>query len=137
MIDANSKNKTADRSPISYSSIAAVLAALGVGLGAFGAHALEETLLSRGTLDTWKTAQFYHLAHAIALFFLARGGAIPRWPARLLVAGILLFSGSLYLLALTGWSWLGPVTPFGGLSFIAAWILLALRRPIPQPTDPR
>lgn len=113
--------------------IAAALAgASGVALGAFGAHALRERL-DPAALATWHTAVLYHLIHALALLALvlfarATGRAVAI-PAALFGAGIVLFSGSLYGLALTGWRWLGPVTPIGGLAFLAGWIaLVALAR---------
>jgi uncharacterized membrane protein YgdD (TMEM256/DUF423 family) len=110
--------------------IAAALAgATGVALGAFGAHALRARL-DATALSTWQTAVLYHLLHAVvlvalALFARATGRSVGL-PFALFGAGILLFSGSLYLLALTGWRWLGPVTPVGGLAFLAGWIALAL-----------
>ena len=105
----------------------AVLAAIGVALGAFGAHGLR-TMLDEGRLGCWQTGVQYHLWHAIALIALA---AVPlaglRGPAWLLALGILIFSGSLYVMALTGIRWLGAVTPLGGLCFIAGWLWLAWR----------
>ena len=111
--------------------IAAVLCFLAVALGAFGAHALRSTLEGRGMLDVWNKAVFYHFIHAIALLVLALYGTINRGARWLLLAGILLFSGSLYLLALIPQArdWLGPVTPVGGLCFLAAWAWLALAPP--------
>lgn len=103
-----------------------LLAALAVGLGAFGAHALKELLAQNDTTDTWKTAAHYHLAHAIALFVLAAAGERLRckWAFPLLTVGIVLFSGSLYLLSTVQWGILGPITPFGGIAFIFGWIAL-------------
>jgi len=104
---------------------------LGVALGAFGAHALRGKL-GPGLAEVWQTAVLYHLVHAIGLVlvgltFLALPHAkLLRWSGWLLAAGILLFSGSLYLLVLTGMHWIGAVTPFGGAAFLAAWALLAL-----------
>jgi uncharacterized membrane protein YgdD (TMEM256/DUF423 family) len=102
-----------------------------VGLGAFGAHALKARLQTAGTESTWDTAVHYHLLHAVVLLLLgvwarhspALVGSISTsgW---FFVAGIILFSGSLYGLALGGPRWLGPVTPLGGLAFIAAWLWL-------------
>lgn len=103
---------------------------MGVALGAFGAHALKERLVDAGFLETWKTAVFYHLVHA-ALAWTA--GFCAKLPNKLMlraascwVAGILLFSGSLYGLALGGPRWLGPITPLGGLFFIIGWVFAAL-----------
>ncbi len=116
---------------MSWSAVGAILMAVAVMLGAFGAHGL------RGKLDdysmgVYERAVFYHFVHALGLLgvpLFVRLGTLPestgRWVAILLVAGILLFSGSLYALALSGVRILGAVTPFGGISFIAAWALLA------------
>jgi uncharacterized membrane protein YgdD (TMEM256/DUF423 family) len=116
-----------------WSSIAAALMALGVILGAFGAHALKDRL-DAYSLDVWQKAVFYHLIHALGMLLvgtLLRAGALTESACTtvcaLLLAGILLFSGSLYVLALTGNRSLGAVTPFGGLAFIAAWLILAYR----------
>ena len=116
---------------MNWGATAAVLLALAVGLGAFGAHGL------RGRLDEYATgiyekAVFYHFVHALGLLAtatLARLGhlAAPAGSASswLLAGGILFFSGSLYLLAVTGQRWLGAVTPIGGVMFIAGWLVLA------------
>ena len=111
--------------------IAAVLCFLAVALGAFGAHGLRSTLQARGMLDVWNKAVFYQFVHAIALLVLALYGTINRGACLLLLIGILLFSGSLYLLALIPQArdWLGPVTPLGGLCFLAAWAWLVLAPP--------
>lgn len=107
--------------------VAAIAGASGVAFGAFGAHALRSRL-DATALSTWNTAVLYHLLHAcvlVALILFARAtGRTVTLPATLFAAGIVLFSGSLYLLALTGWRWLGPVTPVGGLAFLAGWIAL-------------
>ena len=106
----------------------AVLAGLAVMAGAFGAHALEGTL-STETLETYSTAVRYQMYHALGL--LGAGWVMKEWRTNvagvsgwLFLAGILLFSGSLYLLSLTGIGWLGAITPFGGLAFIIGWFLL-------------
>ena len=109
--------------------IAAVLCFLAVALGAFGAHGLRSTLEARGMLDVWNKAVFYHFIHAIALLVLALYGTLNRGVCLLLLIGILLFSGSLYLLALTNLRWLGAVTPFGGLCFLAGWAWLVVASP--------
>jgi len=109
--------------------LAAALCFLAVVLGAFGAHALRSTLELRGTLNTWHTAVLYHFIHAIALLVLALYGANNRGAWWLLFAGIVLFSGSLYAIALTNLRWLGPVTPVGGLCFLAGWVLLIIAPP--------
>jgi len=109
--------------------IAALLCFLAVALGAFGAHALRSTLEARGMLDVWNKAVFYQFIHAVALLVLALYGTVNRGACLLLLIGILLFSGSLYLLALTSLRWLGPVTPIGGLCFLAGWAWLVLSPP--------
>jgi len=109
--------------------IAAVLCFLAVALGAFGAHSLRSTLESRGMVDVWNKAVVYQFIHAIALLALALYGTINRGACWLLFAGILLFSGSLYLLALTNLRWLGPVTPVGGLCLLAGWAWLFFAPP--------
>jgi uncharacterized membrane protein YgdD (TMEM256/DUF423 family) len=109
---------------------AALALAAAVALGAFGAHALKGWLAAE-MLATYQTAVQYHFWHALGLLavgvLMTRSPDAPAlaWVAWLLVAGLLLFSGSLYLLALTGASWLGAVTPLGGIAFIAAWLGLA------------
>lgn len=116
---------------MNWSAIGAIALALAVIIGAFGAHALEGRLdaYSRGV---YETAVMYHFFHALGILIvsmLARNGALTEARTALvcwlLSAGILLFSGSLYALAISGVRALGAVTPFGGLSFIAAWVLLA------------
>jgi uncharacterized membrane protein YgdD (TMEM256/DUF423 family) len=109
--------------------LAAIMGALGVITGAFGAHALEERL-SADDLDTWQTAARYHFFHVVALLAVAYaagrwGGGLTTAAGALFVASVVLFSGSLYLLATTGVRALGAVTPLGGLCFILGWGLLA------------
>jgi uncharacterized membrane protein YgdD (TMEM256/DUF423 family) len=116
---------------MNWSATGAILLALAVILGAFGAHGL------RGRLDAYlmsvyEKAVFYHFIHALGLLVVSimpKTGALSastaQWVCGLLLAGILIFSGSLYLLALTGVRVLGAVTPVGGVSFIAAWVALA------------
>lgn len=111
--------------------IAALSGAVSVGLGAFGAHGLAARL-STNDLGTFETAVRYQFFHTLALFVVVF--AITRWPASnlpviagwLFVAGIAIFSGSLYLLVMTGTRWLGAITPIGGVAFIVAWLLLGL-----------
>lgn len=102
----------------------------GVALGAFGAHALRDRL-EPALLQVWNTAVLYHLLHAVALFALGlyarSSGADVRPGGLLLFAGVVVFSGSLYALALTGIRPLGAVTPLGGLLFLAGWAWLAVR----------
>ncbi|HVP31916.1 MAG TPA: DUF423 domain-containing protein [Myxococcota bacterium] len=108
--------------------IAASLGALGVILGAFGAHALRARI-DPAQLATWQTAVQYHLLHAVALLAVALWSEASGRDTRLCLAlfgvGIVLFSGSLYLLVLGGPRWLGPVTPLGGLCLICGWLALA------------
>src|SRR5512140_1676128 len=106
--------------------IAAVAGMLAVALGAFGAHGLKEVLDRHGTAAIWQTAVFYHFIHAVMLFILAN--RVPAsWGAwYAFLVGILIFSGSLYLLAVTGERWLGAITPLGGVSFIVGWVWLAV-----------
>lgn len=106
----------------------AIHAFLAVALGAFGAHGLAQVLDEYGA-RIWQTAFTYQMAHALALVLLGlwegqRGRALP-WAHRAFGVGILLFSGSLYLLALTGAKWLGAITPFGGIGFLLGWALFA------------
>lgn len=108
--------------------IAAALCFLAVALGAFGAHGLKPVLEANGTLDAWNKAVLYHLAHAIALLALALQGA-NRGALCLLLAGVVVFSGSLYLLAITNMRWLGAITPLGGLCFLAGWLWLIVAPP--------
>ena len=106
---------------------AGLLGFTGVALGAFGAHALKETLVAKGTTATWQTAVLYHLLHALALLALAGwAGSWPnaRWIGLCWSLGVVLFSGSLYWLALGGPKLLGPVTPLGGLALLAGWFLV-------------
>ena len=109
-----------------YLFIAAISGFITVALGAFGAHALK-TLLTGPMLDVYKTAVNYQMWHTLLLGLVALLPPQPllNWAARLLVAGIALFSGSLYLLAVFNIPWLGMITPLGGLAFLSAWALLA------------
>lgn len=108
----------------------ALLAAVAVAAGAFGAHALADRLTPQ-RLATWETGARYHLIHAVAL--VALGAVAARWPAPLLSVtgwlftfGIIVFAGTCYALALDGPRWLGAITPLGGLSLIAGWVVLAV-----------
>ena len=114
-----------------FLGLASVLAGLAVALGAFGAHALEERLTPQ-LLQTFGIGVRYHFYHALGLIAVVY--AVGRWPGSnlpvvagwLFVAGIVIFSGSLYLLALTGVRWLGAITPIGGVAFLVGWACLAL-----------
>ena len=106
---------------------AAALGFLGVALGAFGAHALKPTLAAFGTADTWQTAVFYQLVHAVALLALAATDRASRVLAGLWIGGVAVFSGTLYVLAVSNLKWLGAITPLGGVLLLAGWLLLAIR----------
>jgi uncharacterized membrane protein YgdD (TMEM256/DUF423 family) len=119
---------------MNWSATGAILLALAVMIGAFGAHGLRERLDSLGTAGTYEKAVFYHFIHAMGILvvaILARTGTFPEggvdWVCTLLLAGIVFFSGSLYVLALTGNRMLGAITPIGGVLFIVGWLLLAWR----------
>lgn len=116
--------------PAPFLFLAALNGFLVVAIGAFGAHALQARLLATGMADTFQTGVHYHMFHTLAL--LAVGMlALQNPDAKLLSAagylfllGIVLFSGSLYTLSLSGITWLGAITPLGGLAFLAAWVCL-------------
>lgn len=113
--------------PLLLVGLTALAGASGVLLGAFGAHGLRARL-SPEQLAVWETAVQYHLLHALALLALALfaqgGGRGVTWPATLWAVGVVLFSGSLYLLALGAPRGLGPLTPLGGLALVAGWLAL-------------
>ena len=105
--------------------LAALSGFIGVAMGAFGAHGLKH-LLSEHYLDIYKTAVSYQMWHSLLLVIIAM---LPQhkwlsWAGWSLIAGILLFSGSLYALTILNLSWLGMITPFGGLAFLGGWALL-------------
>lgn len=107
-------------------TIACVIMALAIGFGAFGAHALRDSLTS-DQLEVGRTATAYQLIHGLALVVLGivYASRPSRWLWAAIIAfliGILFFSGSLYVLATLGWSWLGPFTPIGGIAFIVGWV---------------
>lgn len=109
--------------------LGALVAGLGVGIGAFGAHGLREMLAQRGYADTFETAVRYQMYHALAILLLpALQGFVAqshlRLVAILFLIGVVIFSGSLYVLTLSGVRWLGAVTPIGGLCFLAGWAWL-------------
>jgi uncharacterized membrane protein YgdD (TMEM256/DUF423 family) len=109
--------------------VAAISGALAVLAGAFGAHGLRDRVTLE-QVQSWATASHYHLLHSVVLLVLAlyaaQSGREVQWPASLFTIGIVLFSGSIYLLVLTPAKWLGPVTPLGGLFLIAGWLSLLL-----------
>lgn len=112
--------------------IASLLMFLAVALGAFGSHALRGRLTDH-YLDVYKTAVLYHFIHASGIFVVAWLSTVSQDPrityaGLAFLAGIVLFSGSLYVLSVTGTKWLGAITPLGGLSFLAGWLLLFLSK---------
>jgi uncharacterized membrane protein YgdD (TMEM256/DUF423 family) len=128
-------------SPYRWIAVGALLAAAGVGLGAFGAHGLEERLSDRGyesgdlarRIANHETAVRYQMWHAMAIVLvgLAMAGHVSPWwqaSAWAFLLGIVIFSGLLYVLVLVGptWRWLGAIVPLGGLSMIAGWVMFAI-----------
>jgi len=109
--------------------IAAVAGFLAVVLGAFGAHGLKHLLAGNGTTVIWEKAVFYHFIHALMLFVLAERKTFPAVAWWSFLAGIVIFSGSLYLLAVTNVHWLGALTPFGGAAFLLGWGCLICKKP--------
>jgi uncharacterized membrane protein YgdD (TMEM256/DUF423 family) len=101
---------------------------LAVALGAFGAHALKPRLELLGTAAIWEKAVLYHLVHAVALLAIALGRPVQRWVPPLFAVGIVIFSGSLYVLAMTNIKILGAITPLGGLCFLAGWLALVFAK---------
>ena len=111
-------------------SLGALGCLLGVATGAFGAHALEQAV-SPDRLDTWEKAVDYLFVHSLGLLLAGllerlEPRACHRWAGGLMLGGILLFSGSLFALVLSGATKLGMITPFGGVAFILAWLVLAV-----------
>jgi uncharacterized membrane protein YgdD (TMEM256/DUF423 family) len=108
--------------------IAGLSGALAVGLGAFGAHGFADILSQTGRTDTYQTAVSYHFYHSLALLFLGILALIkPEWKSLKFstwsfLLGILVFSGSLYILSLSGKTWWGAITPLGGVGFIFGWL---------------
>lgn len=114
-----------------WTSIAAILLALAVCAGAFGAHALKGRL-DQYAKDIYEKAVFYQFVHALGILIVAGIQANTSTPIKyanlicaMFTVGTVLFSGSLYLLAISGIRWLGAVTPIGGVAFILAWVILA------------
>lgn len=124
--------------PTPYLFAGTVCAFLSVALGAFGAHGLKH-LVSPEMLEVFKTGVTYQMWHALALILVALlqlqqpSSALLQWAARLFLAGIIVFSGSLYLLVLLEQKWLGMITPLGGMAFLAGWACLTqfARKTIP------
>jgi uncharacterized membrane protein YgdD (TMEM256/DUF423 family) len=127
-------NQLESRSVASFLTTGAVLAGVGVALGAFGAHGLKE-VLDASALGTFETAVRYQMYHALGIMIIATLGMTPaarraepwlRRSCQFLTMGTIIFSGSLYLLVATGMSWLGAVAPLGGLALILGWVCLAV-----------
>ena len=117
--------------------VAAAMGLLGVALGAFGALGLRDLLDANQTAGIWEKAVLYHLIHAVMLFVLAQETPLRRCPWFCFLAGIVVFSGSLYLLAVTKARWLGAVAPAGGVSFLIGWLLLVIQRSGSGPDAPK
>lgn len=122
----NTANNTASR----YLAIAAVLGFTAVALGAFAAHGLKDQL-SPAAMAIWQTANHYHMSHALALLAIAillqqQPHKLIKAAANAIAIGTLIFSGSLYALALSGIQWLGAITPIGGTALLIGWLLLAI-----------
>ncbi len=134
MPDTTSSPSPQSTSPaLPWLRVTAVSGFLFVALGAFGAHALRE-VLTEGAVETWRTASLYHAIHTLALglvtLFLRNSTARPlRVAGWSFLSGVLLFSGSLYLLAVTGIRILGAITPLGGVAFLAGWVALFIAAP--------
>ncbi len=112
-------NQTATRA-------AAALGILAVALGAFGAHGLRSLLARYDTASIWEKAVFYHFIHTLMLYLLAQRKPVPTGPWVCFLIGIIFFSGSLYLLAVSNARWFGAITPIGGTSFLLGWAWLFL-----------
>jgi uncharacterized membrane protein YgdD (TMEM256/DUF423 family) len=127
------ENSTACFSPRMNSQtafrISAVFGFLAVALGAFGAHGLHDMLEKNARLGTWETAVLYHLTHAVVLLVLATLRPLRTCAWWLMLAGIVIFSGTLYTLALTNVKWLGAITPVGGVCLLLGWLALAFGKP--------
>ncbi|HEY7337450.1 MAG TPA: DUF423 domain-containing protein [Bryobacteraceae bacterium] len=122
---------------MNWTAVGAIAMALGVAIGAFGAHGLQGRL-DAYSMNIYERAVMYHFFHALGILAvsLMPAGSGRNWVCWLLLAGIVLFSGSLYALALTGTRMLGAITPFGGVAFIAAWIVLAVTALRARPPAP-
>jgi uncharacterized membrane protein YgdD (TMEM256/DUF423 family) len=108
-------------------TVAALSGFFAVVFGAFGAHALRSRFDALGTLSIWQTGVLYNLVHAVVLLVISRWDPFPRLAFWLMFAGLVVFSGSLYILALTNVLWIGAITPLGGLGMLGGWLTLALK----------
>ena len=115
-------------SGVTATRVAAATGFMAVALGAFGAHGLNDILAQNGTAAIWEKAVFYHFIHSVMLFVLAERKPFPAVAWWSFLAGIVIFSGSLYLLAAANTRWLGAITPVGGLSFLLGWGWLLLKQ---------
>jgi uncharacterized membrane protein YgdD (TMEM256/DUF423 family) len=106
--------------------IAAILGFLAVALGAFGAHGLKDVLTQNNTVAIWEKAVLYHFIHVVMLFALAQRQPVSMGPWLSFLVGVVIFSGSLYVLAITNARWLGAITPIGGVSFLVGWAWLVV-----------
>ncbi|GAB1490225.1 DUF423 domain-containing protein [Opitutaceae bacterium] len=104
--------------------VSGLLGVTGVGLGAFGAHALKDTLAAREMTSAWDTAVLYQLVHCVAIYATSSSSNAVTKAAWFWTLGVLLFSGSLFALALDGPGWLGPITPLGGVALLVGWALV-------------
>ena len=125
MVGISSPRMNSTPSPL-FLRLSIFLGFSAIFLGAFGAHLLKAELMVRQTVDIWKTASFYHLTHAILLLGLIHLPRLRKSTFYLFFFGVLLFSGSLYLLALYPLRWLGPITPLGGLLLMSGWLSLLI-----------
>ncbi len=108
--------------------IAATLGFLAVALGAFGAHLLQPIFEKHQTAAIWQTASFYHLTHSLVILVLAHRPSLSKTSTIAFTLGILIFSGSLYALAVTGYRPLGMITPIGGLLLLTGWAVLFFQK---------
>ena len=109
--------------------ISAIVGFLAVALGAFGAHGLHALLEKNARLATWETAVLYHLTHSVVLLIIATLRPLRAAAFWLMLTGIAIFSGTLYVLALTNVKWLGAITPVGGVCLLAGWLALGFGKP--------
>jgi uncharacterized membrane protein YgdD (TMEM256/DUF423 family) len=100
----------------------------GVFFGAFGAHILRDMLARLGTTEFWHTAVLYQLVHAVVLLVLSSWRPVPRFAYYAILVGVILFSGSLYALALTNMKWVGLITPLGGFGMLFGWLAVVFRK---------
>lgn len=113
---------------MNFLRLAAIFGFLGVALGAFGAHGLHDLLVKNGREANWETAVLYHLVHAAVLVAISLGEKVPRAAWWLFASGIVVFSGTLYVLAITNMKWLGAITPLGGLALLGGWLALGFSK---------